>query len=158
MKKYFFVFAFFNFLLAGCTKNDGDHINKFTCKVNGVFWEAVPLQRDILGNDLQMTVSPTQFGSISAINVKKNQSMVFNFSLLDSVKAFSITNTTPFGDNGRKCSGYSLDTLSKRTVVVTDHDKAKRTVKGMFTFRAINVVDSCKDTVVVTDGFFDMHY
>jgi hypothetical protein len=160
MKKYFFVLAFFNFLMAGCWKTNvnPDHVNKFTCKVNGVFWEAVPLQRDILGNDLQMTVSPTEFGSIRASNAKKNQSITFNLSLKDTSKDFVITDDIPYGDYGRKCVGYFLDTLSSRIVKITEHDKTKRIVKGTFAFRAIDIVDSCKDTVTITDGFFDMHY
>jgi hypothetical protein len=158
MKKYFFVLAFSSFLIAGCTKNDGDHINKFTCKVNGVFWEAFPYQRDILGNDLQMSVSPTQYGSISADNIKKNQTITFNLYLKDASKDFVITDNIPYGDYGRKCVGYFLDTSSSRIVRITDHDKEKRIVKGTFAFRAIDIVDSCKDTVTITDGFFDMHY
>jgi hypothetical protein len=159
MKKYFFVLVFFNFLMAGCTKNDGDHINKFTCKVNGVFWEALPFQRDILGNDLQMDKSPVfEVGYIHARNDKKNQSINISAYLSDTAKVSSIRENIPFGDYGRKCVGYFLDTLSKRVVTVTDHDKVKRVVKGTFSFRAIDIVDSCKDTVTITDGFFDMHY
>jgi hypothetical protein len=159
MKKYLFLLTLFGcFTMANCTKDSGIHVNKFTCQVNGVFWEAIPRERDILGNDLQMTVSPTQYGSIHARNVKKGQSMTINFSLLDSVRSFSINNSFPFSDNSRKCSGYNLDTLSKRIVTVTDHDKIRGIVKGTFSFRAIDIVDSCKDTVTITEGFFDMQY
>jgi hypothetical protein len=59
---------------------------------------------------------------------------------------------------GRKCGGYFLDTLSPRIVRITEHDKIKRIVKGTFAFRAIDIVDSCKDTVTITNGFFDMQY
>ncbi len=161
MKKYLFLYVLFSLLMACCNKTPVDlvHVNKFTCKVNGVFWEAVPLQRDILGNDLQMSKSPFfDVGSILARNVKKNQTMSFNLSLSDTAKTFVITDKIPFADNSRNCSGYFLDTLSNRTVTVTEHDKIKRTVKGTFSFRAIDRVDSCKDTVTITDGFFDMQY
>ena len=159
MKKYLFLLVFINFLLASCCKTDGDHINRFTCKVNGVFWEAVPLQRDILGNDLRMDKSPIyDIGFIVARNDKKNQVISFDFSLNDTIKKSTISAKFPYGDYARKCVGYSLDTLSPPIETVTDHDKIKRIVKGTFAFRAIDIVDSCKDTVTITDGFFDMQY
>jgi hypothetical protein len=161
MKKYLFLLAFFGFLLQGCMKTATNpaHVNKFTCKVNGVFWEAIPYQNFILGNDLQMDKSPFfDFGYIHATNAKKNQSINISLSLSDSSKITIITDKLPFGDYARKCNGYFLDTLSNRIITVTDHDKAKKIVKGTFSFRAIDIIDSCKDTVTITDGFFDMHY
>jgi hypothetical protein len=161
MKKYLFVFAFFGFVMAHCGKTmvNPDHVNKFTCKVNGVFWEAIPYQRDILGNDLQMSKSPfSDFASILARNIKKNQTMSFNLSLNDTLKTFVISDRLPFANNSRNCSGYFLDTLFNHTVIVTEHDKTKKIVKGTFSFRAIDIVDSCKDTVIITNGFFDMQY
>jgi Family of unknown function (DUF6252) len=161
MKKYLFLLACFGFLLQGCMKTatNPDHVNKFTCKVNGVFWEAIPFQNFILGNDLQINKSPFfDIASIYANNVKKNQTINFNLSLSDTAKTFTITSQNPFGDYSRKCVGYFLDTLSSRSVIVTDHDKIKKIVKGTFSFRAIDIVDSCKDTVTITDGVFDMQY
>ena len=161
MKKYLFLLALFSFFIVSCGKTmvNPVHVNKFTCKVNGVFWEAVPLQRDILGNDLQMSKSPFfDIGSILARNVKKNQTISFNLSLSDTAKTFVITDKIPFADNSRNCSGYFLDTVSNHTVIVTTHDKVKKIVKGTFSFRAIDIIDSCKDTVTITDGFFDMQY
>jgi hypothetical protein len=158
MKKYLFLFAFFGFLLQGCMKTatNPDHVNKFTCKVNGAFWEAIPFQNFILGNDLQMTKSPFfDIGAINAFNAKKNQSIVFNFSLSDTMKVSNITVQNPFSG---LCNLYFLDTLSTRSVKVTEHDKIKKIVKGTFSFRVIDVIGPCKDTVTVTDGFFDMHY
>jgi hypothetical protein len=159
MKKYFFVFAFFNFILSSCGKTNvnPDHVNKFTCKVNGVFWEALPNERDILGNDLQMGKSAfSDFASIFANNTKKNQTIGFNMSLSDSVKVFTITNNHPFSSRG--CEGYDLDNLVKHEVLITEHDKTKRIAKGTFSFRAINRDVGCVDTVSITEGFFDMHY
>jgi hypothetical protein len=161
MKKYFFVLAFFNFLMAGCWKTNvnPDHVNKFTCKVNGVFWEALPNERDILGNDLQMGKSAfSDFASIFANNTKKNQTIGFNMSLSDTVKVFNITNMNPYGDYAKGCAGYKLDTLTKHTVIITEIDKIQKIAKGTFTFRAINSNSSCVDTVSITEGFFDMQY
>jgi hypothetical protein len=162
MKKYLFLLAFFGFLLQGCVKTATtpiDHVNKFTCKVNGVFWEAIPYQNFILGNDLQMDKSPFfDFGSIHARNTKKQQSIGFNVPLNDSVRTANIILDIPFSDYSRNCVGYFLDTLSSRKVVVTTHDRVKKIIKGTFSFRAIDIVDSCKDTVTITDGFFDMQY
>jgi hypothetical protein len=146
----------------GCMKTTTipiDHVNKFTCKVNGVFWEAIPFQNFILGNDLQMDKSPFfDFGYIHASNTKKGQTINISLSLSDTAKVTIIADKFPFGDYNRKCVGYSLDTLSSRTVIVTNHDKIKKIVKGTFSFRAIDIVDSCKDTVTITDGVFDMQY
>jgi hypothetical protein len=162
MKKHLFLLAFFGFLLQGCVKTATvpiDHVNKFTCKVNGVFWEAVPFQNFILGNDLQMTKSPFfDIASVYASNVKKNQTITFNLSLSDSVKIFTITDSNPFADYSNKCNIYKLDTLSNRTVNVTEHNKTRKIVKGIFFFRAINFSVGCVDTVTITNGFFDMQY
>ncbi len=161
MKKYFFLLVFINILAASCCKTEENpqHINKFTCKVNGVFWESVPYENSILGNDLQMGKSTfSDIASISARNVKKEQSMGFNMSLSDTVKAFIITNDTPFSNYGRGCNVYKLDTLVKHTVTITEHDKIKKIAKGMFSFRAVNKTIGCIDTVNITDGFFDMQY
>jgi hypothetical protein len=161
MKKYLFLFAFFGFLLQGCMKTatNPDHVNKFTCKVNGVFWEAIPFQNFILGNDLQMNKSPFyDFGTIHARNIKKEQSIGFNVPLNDSVKITNIILSNPFADYSAKCNVYYLDTLSNRTVTVTDHNKVKKIVKGTFIFKAINRTVGCVDTVAITDGFFDMQY
>ena len=161
MKKHLFLYALFGFLMACCNKTPVDlvHVNKFTCKVNGIFWEAVPLQRDILGNDLQMSKSPFfDIGYIHARNVKKGQSINLDFSLSDTAIISVIRNKYPFADYSRNCVGYNLDTLTSHIVTVTEQDKIKKIVKGTFSFRAIDIVDSCKDTVTITDGFFDMQY
>lgn len=162
MKKYLFLLALFGFFWSCCGKTmpvNPDHVNKFTCKVNGVFWEAIPHDNFTFGNDLQMSKSPFfDIGSILARNIKKNQTMSFNLSLSDTLKNFTITDRIPYSDNSRNCSGYFLDTLSNHIVTVTEHDKVKKIVRGTFSFRAIDLVDSCKDTVMITDGFFDMQY
>jgi hypothetical protein len=160
MKKYLFLLTLFScFMFANCTKDNGVHVNKFTCKVNGVFWEAIPRERDILGNDLQMDKSPIyDVLSLRARNVKKDQSIRLDFSFSDTSKVSNVLLNLPFSDYSRKCDGYFLDTLSKRIVTISDHDKVKRIAKGTFVFRAIDIVDSCKDTVTITDGFFDMQY
>ena len=161
MKKYLFLYALFSLLMACCSKTNIEpvHVNKFTCKVNGAFWEAVPLQRDILGNDLQMSKSPFfDVLSIHARNVKKEQSITLDFSFSDSSKISNVLYKIPFSDYSRNCVGYDLDTLTSHIVTVSEHDKIKKIVKGTFSFRAIDIVDSCKDTVTITDGFFDMRY
>jgi hypothetical protein len=160
MKKYLFLLTLFScFNMASCVKDSGDHVNKFTCKVNGVFWEAVPLQRDILGNDLQMDKSPVfEVGYILANNEKKNQSINLSVPLYDTARVSNIRDSNPFGDYSRNCNVYYLDTLSPHTVKVTEHDKVKRIVKGTFIFKAINRDIGCTDTATVTNGFFDMHY
>jgi hypothetical protein len=83
MKKYLFLLAFFGFLLQGCVKTATvpiDHVNKFTCKVNGVFWEAIPFQNSILGNDLMATkMTFFDFLTINAQNIKKSKHSIFLF-------------------------------------------------------------------------------
>ena len=162
MKRYLFLLVLFSSLTAGCWKTNTDppqHVNKFTCKVNGVFWEAVPFQNFILGNDLQMDKSMfSDFAGINARNSKKDQLIGLNFSLSDTAKTSVITLKNPFFDNTRLCALYELDTLSNRTVTITEHDKVRGIAKGTFAFRAIDFIGKCRDTVTVTDGFFDMKY
>ena len=162
MKKYLFFFVFINVFFASCWKTEVDppqHVNKFTCKVNGVFWEAVPRERDILGNDLQMEKS-TFFDvfSLRAANTKKKQSINLDFAFSDTAKTSPLLFKYAFSNYGGLCDTYNLDTTVTHTATVTDHDKIKKIVKGSFTFRAFTSNVSCKDTVTITDGFFDMHY
>jgi hypothetical protein len=160
MKKYLFLLTLFGcFTMASCTKDSSIHVNKFTCKVNGVFWEAIPRERDILGNDLQMDKSPVfEVSFLLARNTKKSQSINFTVPLYDTARISNVRDSNPFADYTRNCNVYYLDTLSPHTVTVIDHDKAKRIVKGTFIFRAINRDAGCTDTATVTNGSFDMHY
>ena len=161
MKKHLFLFALFGFFISSCWKTEDNpiHINKFTCKVNGIYWEAVPLQRDILGNDLQINKLPfSDIFTIHARNVKKDQSMSIDFSVNDSVKTSVNRLETPFADYSRNCNVYHMDTLLSHITTITEHDKVKRIVKGTFSFRAINSSTGCIDTATITDGFFDMQY
>ena len=161
MKKYLFLYALFSLLMACCSKTNIDpvHINKFTCKVNGAFWEAVPLQRDILGNDLQINKLPfSDIFTIHARNVKKDQSIGIDFSVNDSVKTSTIQGAIPFTDYTRNCQVYYMDTLSNHKVVITEQDKIKKIIKGTFSFRAINRDSGCVDIATVTEGFFDIQY
>ena len=161
MKKHLSLLALCSFFITSCWKTEDNsiHVNKFTCKVNDVYWEAVPLQRDILGNDLQMSKSPFfDIGYIHARNVKRDQSINLDFSLSDTALISVIRNTNPFADYTRNCNVYYTDTLSNRIVKVTEHDRIKRIVKGTFSFRAINPSVGCIDTAIVTEGFFDMQY
>lgn len=84
--------------------------------------------------------------------------MTFDFSLSDTAKVSTITLKNPFDDSKRFCNRYELDTLSNRIVTITEHDKVKGIAKGTFAFRAIDFIGPCKDTITVTDGFFDMKY
>ncbi len=162
MKKYLFLLVFINALLASCCKTNVDpsqHVNKFTCKVNGVFWEAIPRERDILGNDLQMEKS-TFFDvfSLRAANTKKKQSINLDFAFSDTSRTSKLLFKYAFSNYGAACDTYTLDTTATHTATITNHDKIKKEVKGSFAFRAFTSNVGCKDTVTVTDGFFDMHY
>ena len=162
MKKYLFLLVFTHFLLASCCKTNvepSQHVNKFTCKVNGVFWEAVPNERDILGNDLQMEKS-TFFDvfSLRASNTKKQQSIKLDFAFSDTAQTSILLLKHPFSSYASVCDIYNLDTTITHTATITEHDKVKKIVKGSFTFRAFASNVGCKDTVTITNGFFDMHY
>jgi hypothetical protein len=160
MKKYLFLLTLFScFTMANCTKDSSIHVNKFTCKVNGVFWEAISRERDILGNDLRLDKSPVfEGGYLFANNDKKNQTISIGFSWSDTIKYSIIGGDFPFGDYSRNCNVYHLDTLFPRIVTVTEHDKVRGIVKGTFSFRAINRDAGCIDTATITNGFFDMQY
>jgi hypothetical protein len=160
MKKYILVLLVpLLFLMAQCKKEDPPHVNKFTCKVNGVFWESVPRERSIFGNDLRASkYSFNEWASIQAWNEKMKQSLNFNFRISDTLRTSIITVENPFNNSmNSQCDNYKLDTNSIRQVLIIEHDKEKRIVKGTFQLTAIPKIGNCSN-LVISDGFFDMQY
>jgi hypothetical protein len=159
MKKHFFVLLVpLLFLMAQCKKEAPPHVNKFTCKVNGVFWESIPRERSILGNDLQASDDPLGRIYIQASNDMKNEGISFSFLPTDTSNIAVIPTENPFSTGSSSpCDNYKLDTTKARQVTIIEHDKVKLIIKGRFQFTAIPKIGNCSDATV-TDGYFDLRY
>ncbi|MFM2267265.1 MAG: hypothetical protein RL757_706 [Bacteroidota bacterium] len=155
-----------SFGVAACNKscddtpNPANHVNQFTCKVNGTFWEAVPKERSILGNNLSADRYPTDMGyvKIFAYSESKDETIGISFSILDTMLTSTIVNQNPY--QPKNGGIYWIDTVKSRQVIVENHDKASRIVKGKFAFTVYkkDCTNNCVDTFNITDGAFNMRY
>ena len=163
MKKYLFLLAFFSFLAAGCWKTNTDppqHINKFTCKVNGVFWEAIPYENFMFGNDL-MAAKMTFFDilNINAYNKQKNQSLFIDFDFSDTLQSRKNISPDTFLDFNGCGNNFQIDSTVVNEVKVISHNKTSKIIQGTFKFSFKKQPSTCKDSIFqITDGFFDLKY
>jgi hypothetical protein len=160
MKKYILVLLVpLLFLMAQCKKEAPPHVNKFTCKVNGVFWESIPRERSIFGNDLMAQHDGFDKAIlVFAANDKADEVITFDINYSDSTNISNITDENPFsGSSALRCGSYNLDTTVIRQVTILEHDKVKLIIKGTFTFSAKDRLSICPN-VVITDGYFDLRY
>ena len=162
MKKQILLMGLCAFLWSGCDPIDPPppkRVNKFTCKVDGVFWESIPKERSVLGNDLEVQEDPLD-GAILvyASNALKDQGMTLDISNHQSSETCTITTEDILFDySSANCGNHKLDTTSIRRVIITEHDKVKHIIKGTFQFSAITTNGNC-GKAVITDGFFDLAY
>jgi hypothetical protein len=141
------------------TPNPANHVNQFTCKVNGTFWEAVPKERSIVGNDLsaQKLTGVEQISIIARnVSIGQTESIDISFWLLDTSTTSKVLDTNPYQPNS--CGIYDLDSSKIRTVIIESHDKTSRIVKGKFAFTVYKITGNCMDTFRITDGAFNMRY
>jgi hypothetical protein len=162
MKKHIFVLLVpLLFLMAKCQEPQVDppkHVNKFTCKVNGVLWEAVSRDRAILGNDLEASDDPLGRIYIQAFNTTKSELIGFTFLPTDTSNTVVIPTENPFSAAfSLSCGNYRIDTTKVRQVTILEHDKIKLIIKGRFQFSAADKENIC-GKVTVTDGYFDLRY
>jgi hypothetical protein len=152
--------------LAGCEgtgvdpsiKNPAVHVNKFTCKVNGVFWESIPRDRFMFGNVLRISEDPLGWVFINALNEMNGEGINLVFLPTDTSNTVKFLNENPFsGSSALRCGSYKFDTTAIRQVIITEHDKVKLIIKGKFQFSAADRLGICPN-VVVTDGYFDLRY
>jgi hypothetical protein len=166
MKKHIFVLLVPLLLLAGCEgtgvdpsiKNPAVHVNKFTCKVNGVFWESIPRDRFMFGNVLRVEDDPLGRIYINALNEMNGESINFTFLPTDTSTTVKFLDEDPFsGSYALRCGNYRLDTTKIREITIIEHDKVKLIIKGRFQFSATDKENIC-GKVTVTDGYFDLRY
>ena len=134
------------------------HVNKFTCKVDGEFWEAIPKEYDgsFNSNDLDVSLfTPHSSFDIIANNIKEDAYLAFSFSLSDTTKVITKLLNGYFAN---KCSDdYRIDSNSIR-INITKFNRDSSLLKGNFRFKVFTNAQSCKDTISITDGFFDLKY
>jgi hypothetical protein len=168
MKKILFLVSVLTVLLYACKLEIASptpdpnikpkHVNKFTCKVNGKFWEAVPKEYDgsFKLNDLSVSFQPSiNRLSISANNLKNGDDMNLSFPLYDSSRVITKLVYCRFDDD--KCIGdYKIDTSNvKINIIKFNRDSA--ILVGNFNFSLIpGPFSSCKDTIAITEGFFNI--
>lgn len=145
------------------------HIDTVRCKINGKDWEAVPVKLN--GQPFTNAVSaelltgPLLNGDtvfyIVAFQLDKDkypiEDLNFSFWAKDNSNRYLIGGGSGYSSN---CANYKIDTLLNRPVIVNYHDRKKGIIKGRFAFTAISTapIKPCKDTVIITDGYFSVRY
>jgi hypothetical protein len=137
--------------------NPTPYVNKFNCKINGKYWEVIPkaLYRPIQYNTL---IAELQFRDsivwLWADNEKANEDIIFFIPIYNRADTIKMISANSFNKDG--CGEHKINLERPSYFIISDNDKSKRILKGKFVFQSYS--NSCKDTVKVTDGFFDIKY
>ncbi len=153
-----------------CNKEDDTQPkhNTFRCKVNGQDWEAYTYKNTgIFGmgvqgpTDLQYYDDTRSF-SLGAIRELKDQSINQSMGISKGRDIWLGNNELPFRIksfvnwlNPSGCRFYDLDTSKTNIINIINIDTENYTMEGTFKFTSVN---DCRDTVHVTDGYFDLDY
>ena len=172
--RIFFIISLFLFLTAACTKTDDDApagpldelppatqtgANTFGCLINGEPW----YNRGGQFNDPDVSAG---YGN----NFLSVYGRAIDPFISDKYDRINITFHNPSVGNSSPIPGwnlpfrltyedyvfYRLDTLSRITQSLTRFDLDMQIASGTFAFTAIN--DELMDTLVVTDGRFDVEF
>lgn len=136
--------------------------NTFACKVNGAAWIArnerpTPGEYTLQG----FYISEDSLFGVNAkrvlLKAKKNEYLGFSITRLVGPGTYQFSDT-----NGASYDDYALskqfrtDSIHRGVVHISRLDTVKKIIAGTFSF----VAKSTKgvDTIVVTNGRFDMHY
>jgi hypothetical protein len=173
MKKSILLLASIVLLAASCEKdgpfsNDGklpaattSGKNTFGCKINGKVWlpsGGYPWESPVNGKHDRGWVGCDQLFVSAIITYDDGDTSIHQEMILNAwCPVIGENEITPikgaFTDfNG--CGRYRVDTLSPHILVITKLDTANYIGSGTFEFKAIN--DDCKDTLVITEGRFDV--
>jgi hypothetical protein len=168
-KNNLFLWLFALIIFAAC--EDKDHpvptpqpepyVNKFNCKINGKYWEVIPkaLYRPIQYNSLIVelfTVDKESNLKIWAENLSENNGIRLGIPIIVDNKIVYNTRINPYYNHNLNCGLYYLDSTKVNTVRITKVDLEAKNIKGFFEFSAFE--PNCKDTVQITDGYFDVNY
>lgn len=141
--------------------SDG-HKNIFRCKVNGVEWTPHCIS-DFFGCsavDCQYYVGSRTI-ELVAIRENHDNSIDQGIKLVKYNAKIGLNEITykssVFSDlnNPSGCSSYIIDTSFYRSISIIEVDSLDYIISGTFEFTAVN---SCSDTVKITDGYFDVNY
>jgi hypothetical protein len=145
------------------TPTPAKHVNKLTCKINGEFWEALPKKASGILSNPDLTAKAWPIPSsllkdtvmlINAYNREKQENLSLGFPFFASTIKSRNIDYGPFSGPGIACE---LDTTKTNKVTIISHDKTKRLLTGSFEFTCYGF-GSKKDTLRITDGFFDLQY
>jgi hypothetical protein len=140
------------------------YINKSSCKINGKYWEVTPkaLYRPIQYNTLIVDYFIQQGDTslnIWAESIQYGDGILLDFPLNFSKKVVHNRRKNPYYGNdelSRTCGIFYIDSTKTNIVNLIEINSKPRNVKGSFQFEALG--KNCKDTIKVTDGFFDLVY
>ncbi len=169
MKKINFL-LFFGLLIlgGGCCKEElpGGYDYKFSCKINGVPWEAKYREHEgsFSRNDLDVSVfklQDTAVLQIIATNAANGEGMNLSCIFSDTIKFCTNYPQSNLTTKSR-CGGenFYLDKglIAPNTIYIASIDDVSHTVKGTFSFKLISNNLQCIDTLNITEGFFDVKY
>ena len=146
---------------ASCEKKPlpGGYDYKFSCKINGVPWEAKYREHEgsFSRNDLDVSVfilKDTAVLKIIATDITKPEGIGLSCMFSDTIL---YSNNYSRISLGTKRGNYYLVRQTVNAVKITSIDKASHIVKGTFSGKIYNDV-TISDTLTITDGLFDLKY
>ncbi len=166
MKNFILLTTLLLALLTGCKKEEPTyHRDIFRCKVNGVEWVAACPSDGLFGCepiDCQYYWKDTK--GFEQIAQRTNSDRTISDAILlfkSNYLGLGQNNLQPTSGDFRRftnisgCKMYSIDTSSSHSVNILEIDTVRFLIKGTFEFVSIN---SCFDTLKVTDGFFHVNF
>ena len=172
MKKTFWLLAFFGILSACYYQKkliEPVFQNSFSCKINGVDWKPEG-GSNATGGIKSLSIDVGKYPYFNAISIDALKQIRdsrtgdnltfegFNFavSLLPPNSTHLIYGNNFFYNFKNGCSSYYPDSLPSNRVTILALDTLSKIVKGTFEFEAKS--PTCKQTVVITDGKFEVKY
>ena len=171
MKKTFWLLACFGCLsVCSCHKEPLEFQNSFSCKVNGVDWKPEG-GTNATGGIKSLSIDVGKFPFFNAINIdalknvrdsKTGDDIVYQgmgfIAFFDINKSQILKGNTfyRYGPTNEGCSNYYSDSIPSNNLKVIALDTLKKIIKGVFEFEATS--PSCKQTVKITEGKFEVKY
>ncbi|MFM2268146.1 MAG: hypothetical protein RL757_1587 [Bacteroidota bacterium] len=151
----------------GCCKEElpGGYAYKFSCKINGVPWEAKYKEHEgsFSRNDLDVSVfklNDTAVMQIIATNATNGESLDLFFPFNDTTKITKNYSVLSILMSQTRCGGnYDMKRNEQVNLIKLTHiDKVSHIVRGSFEFNICARTTQCADTLRITEGIFDLKY
>lgn len=161
-------------ILSCCTKDDlKPEDYKFYCKVDGVEWKrtseggscpgCTPLTSEYYPNG-SILAAPGKFEIIAHRNIEskeiRQKIYIYIYRMKEGENKINILRNRIYIDYNGFCyrkQKYVIDSNFNNSFYVDKIDTIERSIKGTFDMRVISDDCSPPDTILISDGHFDLH-